>query len=112
MTPTSITLPTSIATYFEAGNAGDFDALAAAFSENALIHDEGEDRRGRDAVKAWARSSRAKYNFTSIPNDVTQNDDQVVVTADVSGDFPGSPIVLTYEFTLSNNEITGLVIHD
>jgi len=110
--PTSITLPAAVTTYFEAGNTGDYDALAAAFSEDALIHDEGEDRRGRDAVKSWAKGSREKYNFTSVPNGVTQNGNDVVVTADVSGDFDGSPIVLTYEFTLDGNLISHLVIHD
>lgn len=112
MTSASVTLPAAIATYFDAGNSSDYDALAAAFSEDALVHDEGEDRRGREAVKAWAKKSRESYNFTSVPNGITQNGDEVAVTADVSGNFDGSPIVLTYEFTLVDGLINHLVIHD
>ncbi|CAN5658153.1 nuclear transport factor 2 family protein [soil metagenome] len=112
MTSASFTLPTAIANYFEASNAGDFDGIAAAFAEDGLVHDEGEDLRGFDAIKTWAQGSRAKYDFTSVPNGITVNGNDIVVTGDVSGTFPGSPIVLTYEFTMVGDKIAHLVIHD
>lgn len=112
MTSASLTLPAAIDAYFQASNSGDADAIAEAFAEDALIHDEGEDLRGRELIRAWAHKTRAQYNFTSVPNAVTSNGDEVTVTSEVSGTFPGSPVVLNYDFTLRNGEIVHLVIHD
>jgi uncharacterized protein (TIGR02246 family) len=112
MTSASLILPAAIDAYFQASNSGDPDAIAESFAEDALIHDEGEDLRGRESIRAWAHKTRAKYSFTSVPNAITSNGDDVTVTSLVSGSFPGSPITLHYDFTLRNGEIIHLVIHD
>ena len=46
-------LPRPIQTYFTARAPQDGDALAAAFAPNAIVHDEGHDHRGPQAIRAW-----------------------------------------------------------
>lgn len=112
MTSASLSLPAAIDAYFQASNSGDPDAIAEAFAEDALIHDEGEDLRGRELIRDWARKTRSQYNFTSVPTAITSSGDDVTVTSVVSGTFPGSPVTLHYDFTLRDGEIIHLVIHD
>ena len=45
-------LPEPIASYF-AHEASDPRAVARAFSDDALVYDEGHEHRGRAAIAAW-----------------------------------------------------------
>jgi ketosteroid isomerase-like protein len=106
----TLTLPKVLAEYFAATNAGDADRVAACFAGDAVVHDEGGDIRGRDAVRAWAEETRRKYRYRAEVLKVEEAADRIVVTAHVSGDFPGSPIDLRYRFKLAGAEIIALDI--
>ena len=41
---------------------------------------------------------------------VAEIGDKTIVTADVSGSFPGSPVQLRYNFTLKGDKIAALLI--
>jgi hypothetical protein len=58
-----VKLSKSLAEYFAASNTDDADRIAACFTADAIVHDEGGDIRGRDAVRAWAEETRRKYRF-------------------------------------------------
>ena len=45
-------LPKPITDYLDADKAKDADRLALCFAGDALVHDEGRDYRGRDAIRA------------------------------------------------------------
>ena len=47
-------LPRPIAAYIAAVNLQDIDAVTASFSEGAVVHDEGQTRRGIGAIRKWA----------------------------------------------------------
>lgn len=106
----AVQLPPALRAYFDAANTDDADRIAAAFSDDAVVHDEGRDIVGRAAIRAWAVESRRKYRFLSEPLSVEAAADRTVVTARVTGDFPGSPVDLTYRFRLDDGQVAALEI--
>ena len=106
----SITLPEAVAAYWTAANAGASEAAASCFATAALVHDEGQDRRGTDAIRAWIEETTRKYHPLVEPLRAEEKDGRVFVTARVSGDFPGGPVELDYAFTLEGHKITLLEI--
>jgi hypothetical protein len=104
----SLTVSPPVATYLNGSNA--FDALAAAqaFAANAVVHDEGRERRGHDAVLEWLHEVIAAYQAKVEP--ISFDEKSGVLTGRVSGEFPGSPIVLRYAFTLADGKIAALRI--
>ena len=103
-------LPTPIRTYFTALAPQDAGALAAAFAPEAVVHDEGRIHRGPDDIRAWWQAARAKYRHRAEPLELSEVAGKTVVRARVSGDFPGSPAVLTFTFGLVGDRITDLEI--
>ena len=108
MTITKLSRP--IANYIAAANAQDIDAVAANFSEAAVLRDEGQSRQGIAAIRQWAVEVSKKYQPAVEALDVAQLDGSTIVTGRVSGDFPGSPIELRYAFTLNGGRIERLEI--
>jgi ketosteroid isomerase-like protein len=105
-----VKLSKSLAEYFAASNTDDADRIAACFTADAIVHDEGGDIRGRDAVRAWAEETRRKYRFHAEVRMVEEAGDLTVVTAHLTGDFPGAPVDLRYRFKLAGAEILSLNI--
>ena len=103
-------LPTPIATYFEAKNAHDIDAMLAVFSDQASVRDEGRDMVGHPAIRDWMEETSRKYRVTVQPTAIDQPEAQSIVTAMVSGTFPGSPVQLRFRFTIAGEQITHLEI--
>lgn len=89
-------LPAILERYFEAQNAHDIDAMVACFAPAAAVRDEGRDIVGTDAIRAWKGATSAKYHVTAEPLRCHVEDGRTIVVAKVSGNFPGSPIDLTY----------------
>lgn len=104
------TLTGPVANYIAAANAQDVDAVAANFSEAAIVQDEGQNRQGIAAIRQWATEVGKKYRPTVEVLDVAQTASNTILTGRVSGDFPGSPIDLRYLFTLAGGKIERLDI--
>ncbi|MHA7970906.1 nuclear transport factor 2 family protein [Rhizobium sp. CAU 1783] len=102
--------PEAVETYFAAKNAGDFTAALSGFAEDAVVSDENRAHEGRHAIRSWMEETRARYNDRSVVRDFAVEGDTVVVHAEVSGTFPGSPITLRYRFTLTGGSIARLEI--
>lgn len=103
-------LPKPLADYFAAKNRHDINAMLAPFSSDATVKDEGETRRGSNAIRDWMDETTRKYRVTVEVGDATVNGDTWRVAGIVSGDFPGSPATLHYHFTLADHRITQLEI--
>jgi hypothetical protein len=97
-------------TYFDAQNAHDVDGMLACFSEGAKVRDEGRDMLGRVAIRAWMNDTTRKYHPTISPIRVARRAERTIVTAQISGTFPGSPIEVRYRFTTSGKKIARLEI--
>jgi ketosteroid isomerase-like protein len=106
----TVKLPKSLTEYFAAANTDDDDRVAACFAEDAVVRDEGRDIHGRGAIRAWAEESRRKYRFHAEVMTVEETADRTVVTAHLTGDFPGNPVDLRYRFKLAGPEIIALEI--
>ena len=103
-------LPSPIQTYFDANARLDASAMLAPFATDAIVRDEGGVFRGPDAIRGWIE--RASLNVSAIarPKTLETEGELHHVTADVSGDFPGSPVTLAFRFRLANDGIAGLEI--
>ena len=105
-----MTLPPPIQTYFTALAPQDGAVFAAAFAPDAVVQDEGNLHHGPEQIRAWWLAAKAKYRHTALPLEMSEVADGAVVRAQVSGDFPGSPAVLTFTFGLSGDQISTLRI--
>ena len=102
-------LPKPIANYF-AADTTDGAAVAKCFTADAVVLDEKKTYVGRDAIAAWKSEASAKYDYVAEPVDIDDQKDRVIVTAHLTGNFPGSPVDLRYAFTLSGDAIARLEI--
>jgi hypothetical protein len=107
----SLELPMPISNYIEAVNTQDVDAMLAAFSHEATVRDEGRERIGRAAIYEWIEETTRKYGITLTIRGVDNSGGNTVVTAQISGTFPGSPIELRYHFTVTGEKIARLEIN-
>jgi ketosteroid isomerase-like protein len=106
----SVDLSAPIAAYFETRNAFDVEAILAPFHDDAIVIDEDQEYRGRAAIRAWVEETTRKYHAKVEPKAAQGTNGEFVVSALVSGDFPGSPILLDHAFTLSGQKIARLEI--
>ncbi|MFD1951851.1 nuclear transport factor 2 family protein [Sphingomonas arantia] len=106
----TVTLPGTIADYFEADAVGDAGAVARCFAEDGVVRDEGETHVGAAAIERWKADASTQYNYTVEPFGVASEGDRTVVTARVAGNFPGSPTDLRYRFVLTGGKIAELEI--
>jgi hypothetical protein len=102
-------LPPAITAFFQAHNTGRTDGFSELFTEDAVVSDEAHEYRGA-AIKAWIDGAIAKYQPNAEATALTLAGDKTIVTAQVSGTFPGSPVQLRYNFTLKNGKIAALAI--
>ena len=106
----TITLPDVIETYFQANNAHDTTAMTACFAPDAIVHDEGEKLRGIVSIANWIHKTTRQYQATVDVTNVREQNAEIVVTGQVSGNFDGSPIQLEYHFVLEADKIVALTI--
>ena len=103
-------LPPSLVAYLNSEATTDVESLANCFAADAVVHDEGRTIRGLDAIKAWKKDAKAKYQYAVTPLDAVQDQATVTMRARLSGKFAGSPIEVTYRFVLINDKIALLEI--
>ncbi len=103
-------IPKPVANYLNADKSGDPNRIGLCFAEDATVHDENADYRGRDAIREWKRETQGKYQYDVEPLEVTVDGPIVTLRARLEGNFPGSPAELVYAFTLANDLIASLEI--
>jgi hypothetical protein len=106
----SANLPEPVAAYLAAANRHDVEAVLSTFGEDACVADEGRERHGPTELRAWIEDTTTKYAPTTEVLAIAGTTRQPVVTARVSGTFPGSPLDLTYAFVLEDDRIVRLAI--
>lgn len=103
-------LPRPIAGYFDADRSRSPDAMAACFSDDAVVKDAGKLHIGQDAICRWKAEASTTYAYVVEPFAIATDGGRTVVTAHVVGDFPGSPVDLRYLFVLGGERIAELEI--
>ncbi|MET7967012.1 nuclear transport factor 2 family protein [Micromonospora sp. NPDC005305] len=82
------TAPAIIRRYFALAGQPDRDGYFALFADDAMVEDEGRAHRGIAEIREWRRETPlVSYEIT----DVEDTPAGTVVTATITGDFPGSP---------------------
>ena len=104
----TLTLPEPLSAYFAAEH--DPEALGRCFAPQAILKDAGHACSGREAIQSFMAAASAKYNATSVPIAMAHEHGLQVVRARVSGQFPGSPIELSYRFRVAGGLIQALEI--
>lgn len=103
-------MPEPVKAYFDAERRNDADAVAALFSTDAIVKDEGATHRGASAIRNWWGAAKEKTQHVTAPLDLAARGEQISVCALVSGDFPNSPVTLDFAFTLQDGKIAELEI--
>ena len=86
--------------YFELATDPDTDAYFAQFAPDAVVEDEGKERHGIAEIRAWRTEiPRVKYDVKRVERGA----DGTTAWAEISGDFPGSPVTLTFHFTYAED---------
>jgi ketosteroid isomerase-like protein len=106
----TVKLPDVITAYFAADRVRSADAVADCFTDDAVVKDEGHTYTGRDAIRQWKADSSTKYTYSVEPFSISTEGDRTIVVSHLTGDFPGSPVDLRYQFTLNDGKIAGLEI--
>jgi SnoaL-like domain len=106
--PLSFT-PTS-QNYIDASNAHDVNSILACFADDAVVRDENATHRGKVEVEHWVRETIDKYKFHLEPLSVEKRGMETIVSIEVAGRFPGSPITLDYHFAVANEKICSLTV--
>jgi len=105
-----LNLPSVIAAYFQVAPDAEITALAEVFAPDAHVHDENNDFHGIAAIREWRVKTYAATPFVVRPVDLVEQDGTFIVRAEVSGAFPGSPVLLNHKFTLRDGRIASLDI--
>ncbi len=103
-------MPPALRAYFDADTDTNGPAPNEAFANDAIVKDEGKTHVGRKAIAEWWDAAKAQYQAVSAPREISEADGRFTVLAEVSGNFPGSPAMLSFTFTLKGNEIAVLEI--
>jgi ketosteroid isomerase-like protein len=98
-----MTLPAPIAGFVQAQNEQDSARFAHYFTANAIVSDEGHTYSGRAEIKEWIQQATAKYHMHATPIDYQQSGTSAILTAEVTGTFPGSPAVMQYHLELEDS---------
>lgn len=103
-------LPSPIGTYFEANARLDAVAMLAPFNRNAVIRYEAQTHTGTHAIRRWIEQASIGASAVAVPQSLRSNGARHNVTAQVSGNFPGTPVTLTFDFQLADDRIAVLEI--
>ncbi len=94
--------------FVESMNAQDSAAFVTCFNHDAIVEDEGHVHRGIAEIRAWIEKAFARYQPILEVTATTKLETGVIITGNLSGAFPGSPIVLSYHLTIMQDQITAL----
>jgi hypothetical protein len=100
----------AVADMIAAQNKHNSRAYADCFSETAIVHDEGKTHQGREEIQQWIEKSDEEYHAEMKPLSYKETGADALLTAEVSGKFPGSPAVLKFHIGLKDDHIQSLSI--
>jgi len=103
-------LPKVITDLIKAQNSFDSVANANCFSETAVAFDEGKTHKGRKEIEQWIADANDRYQSIMKPVSFEENETESILKAEVLGNFPGSPIVLSYHLEMAGEQIQSLKI--
>jgi ketosteroid isomerase-like protein len=74
----------ALSSYYAAVNTRDTERVLAPFADDAIVKDQGEEHCGRDAIRAWMRTTMRKYGRLKVePSAAAESGRVTVVTCTV-----------------------------
>lgn len=108
------TLPPVIREFVDAANRPDPAAFWECFAEEALVLDEGQERRGREAIRQWSLDHHFGAHIQLEAVQYWKSAEEIGVAFEVDGDFDKTglpnPLVLDFLFRIGAGKIQRLVI--
>lgn len=101
-------LPKVVEELVKTQNNFDSVAYAKCFTETALVFDEGKTHNGRKEIENWIDKANKDYQATMKPLEYSEIEN--TLKTEVSGTFPGSPIIMTYHYEFEDGLIQSLKI--
>ncbi|RYD58609.1 MAG: nuclear transport factor 2 family protein [Sphingobacteriales bacterium] len=101
-------LPKLVARFVETQNNYDSKSYVDCFTDSAIVHDEGKTHKGKTEILHWIEDANERYRSSMKPLKYEEANSKGVLTAEVSGTFPGSPLVLQFHLGLKDNLIDSL----
>lgn len=101
-------LPNIITTLVNAQNQYNSHSYAECFTDNAVVFDEGKTYNGKTEIENWIYKANNEYKTIMKP--LNYNEKENILSAEISGTFPGSPAILKYHFEFNNGLIQSLKI--
>jgi hypothetical protein len=101
-------LPQVVERFIETQQIYDSKAFTECFTETAIVHDEGKTHTGREEIHKWIEHAMEAYKSQLKPLQYEESGSKGVLTAEVSGTFPGNPIVLKFHLGLMDGLIDSL----
>lgn len=101
-------LPKVVTDLIKTQNNFDSVAYANCFTETAVVFDEGKTHNGRKEIEKWIDEANKKYQATMKPLEYSETEH--TLKTEVSGTFPGSPLVMTYLYEFQDDLIQSLKI--
>ena len=96
-------LPEAVHGFVDGWQGRDAGKVAALFTENAVVTDEGKTHRGLDEIRTWITGSINLFTTTLTFLGAREADGMVGASYRLEGDFPGGVAELEYQFRLDDN---------
>jgi hypothetical protein len=103
-------LPITIRRLVDAQNTDNPEKYIDQFSNDAIVHDAGMIYTGKEEIRRWneIRSNRYRPKLKVI--DLIQGGEHRILITEVSGVFKGSPMLMNYHISLTEDKISMLRI--
>jgi len=103
-----------VSSFVEAVNAFDADRLVDLFAQDAHVNDQLRDFWGKEAIGNWIRREIVGEHFTMDVLLAKEHFGDRILAARVTGDFDKTglpdPMILSFIFSVSGDEIARLII--
>jgi hypothetical protein len=109
-----VVLPSNVAQFLEAANAGDLSRLLQVFAEGAIVNDQLQEWRGLAAIGEWARRDVIAERLSLRAIEYIEHYGHCVVRAHADGNFDKrglpDPLEVHLYFTLAEGKIVQLIV--
>jgi ketosteroid isomerase-like protein len=107
-------LPAPVASFVQAANTFHLEALLAPFADDAIVNDQLQEYRGKEAIRGWAARDIIDDHLTMYVVTAVEHYGNAIVTANIDGDYDKrglpDPLVVTFYFSIDRGLIIQLII--
>ena len=103
-------IPSTLASFVKANNDRDADSVTACFSKDPVVYDDGQIMRGAEEIRQWIAELFRKFQYVVAPTNVRELTNGAILTATITGNFPGARVSLDYNCRTLGDKIEVMVI--